>query len=368
VIVARLTVSRAKELNSIVATTAPLQQRLAEDSPSRRSDVSITSEPVFIVGMNGSGTTMLLDCLNNHPAFYGFPIETKILPVYLERRADYGNLAIDANFRRLWDDLRNIVYFRIVNGRETPPLPEDWIDRERTFGAALDGVFRYFAEREGKQRWCEKSPMYALYIDVFAEIFPNAKFIHVIRDGRDCAASFHRRWAFNPERTIYRWKAVVTRGRELGRPLGERYMELRYEDLTSDPERHMRRVCAFLGEPFHEATLVVERPTRNVRKALSDAIIPNAGKWRTYFSSSEIERLELVGGRLLHELGYETNRPEGDENPGWARLWYWRCRDNARRTADGLGLLLTIKDPKRRRLVIDKLVTNARHKMRVGVQ
>src|SRR3546814_13156739 len=104
---------------------------MVQGCPRGKPSMSGECEPVFIVGMNGSGTTMLHDCLNNHPAFYGFPIETKILPVYLERRAKYGDLAIDANFLRLWNDLRNIVYFRIMNGREAPPLPKDWAERER---------------------------------------------------------------------------------------------------------------------------------------------------------------------------------------------------------------------------------------------
>lgn len=326
-----------------------------------------TTAPVFIVGMNGSGTTMLLDCLNNHPAFYGFPLETKILPLFVEKQAEYGDLSVDENFLRLWNDLRNIVYFRIVNDRKTPPLPEDWADRERTFGAALDGVFRYFSDCDGKRRWCEKSPMYTLYMDAFADIFPDARFIHMIRDGRDCAGSFHRRWNYAPQRTMYRWKTVVARGRELGQSLGDRYMELRYEDLTDKPIENMKRICDFLDEPYTDSMLRIGR-ARSEQKTLADSVIPNKEKWRTYFSEREQVRLERIGGRLLAELGYETNYPDADWNPSKMLLHYWRYRDYAKRAGDTIRQFLSTNDSQRRRIMIDVLVTNIRHKLNVGIQ
>lgn len=320
-------------------------------------------EPVFIVGMNGSGTTMLLDCLDRHPAIYGFPIETKVLPVRIRRHGAYGNLAIDENFRKLWNDLRRIAYFRVVNDGVSPPLPKDWADRERSIGAALDGIFRHFAERKGKRRWCEKSPMYALHMDMLARIFPKAKFIHVIRDGRDCAASLHRRWGFTPRLAMWRWKIAVRRGRELGRALGDCYMEIRYEELTDDPEPHLRRVCQFLDEPFMETMLSLRRQ-RSARKTRADVIVPNKEKWRSYFTPREVAHLDRIGGRLLDELGYETGNPAGDRDPDGLLLGYWRCRDNVMRAAATVRRVCGLP-PRRRRLALDTMVTNIRHKLAV---
>lgn len=323
--------------------------------------------PVFIVGMNGSGTTMLLDCLDNHPDLYGFPIETKILPFFLSRLPRYGDLADDENYLRLWNDIRNIVYFRAVNHGQPPPLPVDWRDRERSFGGVVGGVIGYFAEREDKARWCEKSPMYALHIDAFAEAFPDASFIHVIRDGRDCAHSFHRRWGYTPARTMLRWKTTIRCAREVGRTLGNRYLEIRYEDVTNAPEAEMQRVCAFLGVRYTDAVLHLGRP-RKGEKMISRRIVPNTRSWRDALQPADVAELEGIGGKLLHELGYETSLPEADWVPPRVHQAIWRHKDNLRRTYAGFRRMVKTSNWRRRRLMLETLVTNIRHKTHVGIQ
>ena len=159
----------------------------------------VTSEPVFVVGMNGSGTTMLLDCLDNHPDLFGFRRETKIIPYFIQSAGKYGDLSDDKNFRKMWDDFRSISFFKYVNNGKIVPLPKSWKDAPRSAAGIIDCTLSYFAEKDGKHRWCEKTPMHAQHICLLADSFPNAKFIHIIRDGRACAASFHRRWGYKPE-------------------------------------------------------------------------------------------------------------------------------------------------------------------------
>src|SRR5690606_15031419 len=103
--------------------------------------------------------------------------------------------------------------------------------------------------------------------------FPNAKFIHVIRDGRDCAASFHRRWQSNPRRTVTRWKHSVRQGREQGASLGDRYLEVRYEDVTRDPDIALRGICSFLGIEFDDSILAAGRSRQDVASAKSARIV-----------------------------------------------------------------------------------------------
>lgn len=293
------------------------------------------SAPVFVVGMNGSGTTMLLDCLGRHPALYAFPKETRLIPYLMSRVTTYGDLRVDANFQKLWDEVRALAVFREGNGNAPIPLPTGWRDHPRSLAGVLDAIFGYFAARENKQRWCEKTPQHVQHLVALSQQFPAAKFIHVIRDGRDCAVSFHRRWLRQPQLTIFRWKKVVTIGREQGRQLGpERYLEVRYEDLTAQPETSLRRICAFLALPFDEATLESAQPY--LQSASSDGkrgLQANSGKWQSYFSARLQRRLERIAGRTLASCGYATACPEGDANiPGWQRR-YWSATEALRQFA-----------------------------------
>jgi hypothetical protein len=294
--------------------------------------VTDDSRPVFIVGMNGSGTTMLLDCLGRHPSLYAFPRETRLIPYLMAREASYGDLALDDNFRALWDDVCGLAVFREANGREPVPLPDDWRHHPRSLAGVLDGVFRQFAAREGKRRWCEKTPQHVQHLAALARRFPGAQFVHVIRDGRDCAVSFHRRWRRRPELTIFRWKKVVSMGRTQGRRLGpERYLEIRYEDLTASPEPSLRRICDFLGLAFHPSVLHSAQPyLKRARGAAPGGLQKNSGKWRSYFGDAAAERLERIAGRTLATCGYSTRFPEADRDVAPWRRRYWSMSESLR--------------------------------------
>ena len=284
-----------------------------------------SSGPVFVVGMNGSGTTMLLDCLGRHPNLYAFPRETRLIPYLMSRVKTFGDLQIEANYRRLWDEVREVTVFRQENGGSPVPIPQDWLNGPRSLATVLDEVFSYFASGAGKRRWCEKTPQHVQHLLALAELFPAAKFIHVIRDGRDCAASFQRRWRRQPELTIFRWKKVVAIGRTQGRQLGVgRYFEIRYEDLTAVPEDSLRDICKFLELSFDPAVLDSTQPyLQAAGDGGSRGLQQNSGKWRTYFSPRMQRRLETIAGRTLAECGYETSYPQADASvPGWQRR-YW---------------------------------------------
>ena len=288
--------------------------------------------PVFVVGMNGSGTTMLLDCLGRHAALYAFPQETRLIPYLMARVGTFGDLSIDANYQRLWDHVRALPVFSQANGGAPVPMSAHWRAGERSLATVLDGVFGYFAAREGKRRWCEKTPQHVQHLLALAELFATAKFIHVVRDGRDCAVSFHRRWLRQPELTIFRWKNVVAAGRTQGRRLGTgRYLEIRYEDLTAAPEGSLRLICEFLGLAFDAAVLESARPY--LQGGNGRGLQRNSGKWQGYFTARQQQRLEHIAGKALVEFGYTTDCPEGDADiPRWRRR-YWTGAESLRQYA-----------------------------------
>lgn len=283
-------------------------------------------EPVFVVGMNGSGTSMLIDCLGNHPLLFAAVRETRTIPRFITTVDRYGDLAEDKNFAKLWRSFADTPAFAIINEGKPPELPQNWREFPRSLAAVLDAVFRHFAAQQGKIRWAEKTPQHVQHLDALHRLFPRAKFVHIIRDGRDCAASFHRRWRRSPELTVYRWKHVVKTGRNSGRSLGNSYMEVRYEELTSNPEQWMRKICEFIDLPFDQRVLLSRRP-QSEKPITSGGIESSNSRWQKYFSEDELRRLERISGKYLKELGYEPEYCEDNSDPNTLLLSYWRIRD-----------------------------------------
>ena len=165
------------------------------------------------------------------------------------------------------------------------------------------------------------------HIDQLAEAFPTAKFVHIFRDGRDSAASFHRRYGYSPRITLERWKNIVRKARRDGETLGEsRYLEISYEELTASPEAELRKICEFIGEPFVEGLLDPRIPKDSglERKGFQK----NSERWKTHFSARELVRLERQAGKTLAEFGYPVSNVEGDQDlqPQLRSVLMWRDR------------------------------------------
>ena len=278
---------------------------------------------------------MLTECLGRHPELYAFPGETRMIPHLIKDHARFGDLTIDANFRALWEYInRSIPDFRIFNNHQPLSLPDDWRRCPRNLAALLDRIFRQFASVKGKSRWCEKSPNNSEHIEALAGLYPGAHFVHIIRDGRDCAASTNRRQYRNPALAIYRWRLIVAEARRQGQKLGDRYFELRYEDLTKDPSEWMQKICGFLELEFDERVLQSAMPQSAKRSALGDGevgtIEQNSRKYRRYFSPAKLRRLEQISGKFLEELGYETEYAAGEKAIGPLRAKVTRFIDFVR--------------------------------------
>lgn len=276
--------------------------------------------PIFIVGMNGSGTTMLADCLNNHPNIFVPRFESKIIPFYYSNIEAYGDLAMRDNFEKLLADFSNTHIFLKLN--EIPGPTKIPCDFEQLGNKSLSGVidltFSYYAKKHGKNIWGDHSPKYAVCLKMLADLFPNGKIVHIIRDVRDCALSFHRRFRQNMARSAFQWKNIVRTARKDGCSLGpKRYFEIMYEDLTTDPEPRMRSLFDFLELPFDRNVLKSNMPMfqrKRVKNEKAGAIVPNTGKWKSRLSPLQIGKIESIAGKTLKEFNYEIVSAAGDEN------------------------------------------------------
>src|SRR5215212_5178192 len=208
--------------------------------PAGAPEGDLTPAP-FVVGAARSGTTLLRMMLDAHPQL-AVPFETQLLPELIDAAkqpdATPQSLAeLLVNHRRFGDFGLDPDEMRAAF---TSIQPFDLAEAIRSF-------YRAYAEKQGKPRWGDKSPGYALHIRQIGRLLPEAHFVHLIRDGRDVRLSQLARGTNPPSafKHARRWKRRVNTARRQGRAVG-RYMELRYEDLILDTESQLRRICAFV--------------------------------------------------------------------------------------------------------------------------
>jgi hypothetical protein len=294
----------------------------------------MTSPPIFIVGAPRSGTSLMRNLLRSHPQL-AFTDESHFIPLFYRA---HGNPETDRAARRLAARILRLGWMR----QWKLDLDPSSLAHHRSYARLVSGIFEEMARAAGKPRWGDKTPQYLTEIPTLLEIFPEAKIVHVYRDGRDVALS-SMRVRFGPQNlytAAQAWRTRVTTGRRVGGRLSaSTYMEVRYESLLSRPEDTMRRVCDFLHEPFCEEVLrpsplrrtrrpVLGRPRGPSYTFAPEVARSNLGKWKRAMPPADRALFESVAGDLLEELGYET---EGVRRSiSTARRVAWRVDHGAR--------------------------------------
>lgn len=265
----------------------------------------------FLVGRGRSGTTLLRAMFDSHPEL-AIPHESHfVVTMGMKRKAYERPAGFDAG--RFVDDLSSTGFARW--GLDATAVKRRLADEgTRSYQSAVRGVFSHYALDRGKPRYADKTPIYVLHIDYLAELFPEAQFIHIIRDGRDVALSYMD-VDFGPaglEEAAIHWKRFVNAGRRAGAHLGEsRYAEVRYEALMADPEREVRRLCSFVDLDFQDTMLnYFERAQdivgsdechRNLYSPPGRAL----RDWRSAMTPRQVAHFDALAGDTLEELGYE---------------------------------------------------------------
>jgi hypothetical protein len=188
------------------------------------------------------------------------------------------------------------------------------------YAAFVSALFDAYGERQGKPLAGDRSPEYVKSLPLLHRLWPRARFVHIIRDGRDVWLSVSRwqkgaarypTWETDPiVTTACWWERNVRLAREAGSRLGpDLYHELRYEALVADPGAECARLCAFLGLPYDEAMLrfhegrTLADPGLDAKKAWRP-VTPGLRSWRTEMVAPDVARFEAAAGALLDELGY----------------------------------------------------------------
>lgn len=267
----------------------------------------------FIVGTGRCGTTLLRVMLDAHPML-AIPPETHFIGQVLEASKERGDSR--SAFLRAIAQSRNWSNFKT----DAAKLSER-IHRIQPFdtGEALRVFYGLYAERFDKPRWGDKTPGYLTRMRRIQALLPEAHFIHLVRDGRDVALSVLPLMDRDGERHTVEdgarwWVERLKRGQRESAGIAN-YLEIRYEDLASEPEPTLRKICEFLVLPwdtamlrFHEGAaqrLVVDDQSPRDAPGLSKPPNTNQiGRWREEMSPTELARVEEIAGQMLREYGY----------------------------------------------------------------
>jgi protein-tyrosine sulfotransferase len=267
----------------------------------RRPPYTSSASPIIVGGCGRSGTTLMRVILDTHPRICCGP-ESRLFqprvpsPPKLARRFGLPEAAVGELF--------------VKAGSQA-----EFIDR----------FFALYCQSRTKPRWAEKTPRNVLYLDYIFEHFPDARFVHMIRDGRDtiCSLRTHPRHkvvdgkivklnTWHPiEPCLERWLNDVRAGLAFrGDP---RYTEIRYEALVAHPRETLAPLFDFLGEPFDQCVLEYHREQGQSRDATLFPQNPEATKpmfaksvarWHRDLSADELALVKREAGPLLKELKY----------------------------------------------------------------
>jgi hypothetical protein len=269
--------------------------------------------PVFVVGMARSGTKLLRDLLRGHPLVRIPPTETNLLPRWVAAWHRFGDLSDRKRFAVFYGRAVRTPYFRMMKKHTGGPIPEEvWYSTCRSFGPAgvFEALLRYDlgAAPETHLVWGDKSPSYTEHVGLLAELFPAARFVHIVRDVRDVCLSLQNAWRKNMIRGAQRWADGVMKARRDGELVPGRYLEIRYEDLLADPVPALRRCCEFLGLEFDASMLRLQFSTefRGAAKGAQAIVTDNARKFERMLDPATQRQIEAVAGPALRAFGYDV--------------------------------------------------------------
>lgn len=308
----------------------------------------LRDSPVFIAGHPKSGTSLLRSVLDSHPELVAYPEETYFFRRYLPKLAgadlpqklDLSDQYLTHIFE--WNQVnppahqadypdRDYSYIPVAQVRQ---LVRDYVaERFSHDGDMLSAVILAFGKVSGQltdvsRHWVEKTPYNEQYASQIFTWWPESRVVHTVRDPRDNFASYHRKHAdWSPEAFALNWVQSTQAGLDNHQQYGsDRYLLLRFEDLTSAPEAKLNQLCQFLGinddptlrqpvrggKPWGGNSMFADQFT-----AISVAPV---GRWTESLQPDEVATLELIAGPVMQQLDYPLQGNLASLNPPARRL------------------------------------------------
>ena len=286
--------------------------------------------PIIIIGNPRSGTTLLRLMLTCHRNIV-IPPECGFAVWWYKKYNDWDTNSINSRLNDYLDDLFQSKKIELWNLNRVELEKYILSKQINNYSELVSSIYEYFAEnqKKGFHRWGDKNNFHLNYIDTIYSLFPGAQFIHIIRDGRDVACSYKDMSKLNAEskyapklpvdiNTIAKeWVDNIQLIRTSFASLGwNNIKEIRYEDITTDPEGILKGVCSFLNEEYDPSMLAFHSHNERMKlepieflawknKTLMEVTTSQISRYKAELTSNEIEMFNEIAGDLLAIYGYQ---------------------------------------------------------------
>ncbi len=274
-------------------------------------------QPFFIVGSGRSGNTLLRAILSVHdkivipPEFYKMQQVIKTLFKYQHK--DW-NLLVQKSVEAIFSS-NDIDTWEISKENLTKQLLSVK-GNDKSLEEVIHQLYTSYGISKGKKDfiWGDKSPINTYNLFWISKIFPKAKYIHLVRDGRDVSLSYFKSGIYpNTKEAAKRWVRSIRQVyhfKHQNNP--KKFLEIKYEDLVQNPENTIRKVCSFLSIPYSDHLIKNYKDKsqemgdtekyqhhQNIKKKISTQSI---GKWRD--ETSLINEIYPILEPTLKQLSY----------------------------------------------------------------
>jgi hypothetical protein len=290
----------------------------AEISSPAAPSVNISSRskaPVFVLGSPRSGTTLLYHMLLSAGNFAIYRAESQVFNL-LEPR--FGDLSVPQHRKNLLEAWLKTRLFT-ATGLDAQGLQHEVEARCGNAGDFLRIVMSAMARNQKVDRWADCTPEHLLYVRRIKATIPDALVVHIIRDGRDVALSMARQHWIRPfpwdrgrdlAAAASYWKWIVSRGAQDGRELGGDYLEVRFEDLVTDPRATLAKVGQFVDQDLNYDRILeagvgsVSEPNTSFEQG-DDGKFSPVERWKKSMPADQLSLVQGAIGDLLVRLGYQ---------------------------------------------------------------
>lgn len=269
----------------------------------RRTDIASDRQFFFIVSAGRSGSTLLRKHLMGNDQV-GIPPESETL-IPLIVKTWMSKLSYEVKVEKIVAEASKQEFMSFWE-IDWDKLKEDLLSLSVTERILGEVIYKFYeAGTEDRNYLGDKTPYLVYYLNWLMNIFPNGKFIYLIRDGRAVVNSYYQSRGYSIEQACNRWNASITSFTRSRVYKKGRYLLLKYQDFVTEPEKTIKEVCSYLDVPFEESMLAPEIKDfgdghlSHHKNVFNDINMGSIEKWRTDLSKEQIQQIE---GRIKKNL------------------------------------------------------------------